>query len=213
MNQPPVSSFTVVDIEKWARKDIFSFYRTYQDPFFHVTAGVDMTGLKDSAGKMPGMFFLSYMHAALTALNQTEALKLRFHHQGVVCYDTIHCGCTVMREDETFGFVFFPFISDREAFLAEAMPRLEAGKRSKGLIPLDARPDVAFFSVLPWIHFTSFKNAHFEHQNDAFPRIVFGKGEYRNDRLIVPVAAEVNHALVDGLHLGRFYTALEALTR
>jgi chloramphenicol O-acetyltransferase type A len=212
MNQPAISTYKTIDIDTWVRKDIYAFYRTYQDPFFHVTAAVDMTGLKQSAAKAPGIFFLSYLHAALTALNQTEALRLRFHAQGVVCYDTIHCGCTVMREDETFGFVFFPFYYDLAEFIEEAKPRLEAGKKAKGLIPLDARPDVAFFSVLPWIHFSSFKNAHLEHQNDAFSRIVFGKGELKDDRFIVPVAAEVNHALVDGLHLGQFYRRLENIT-
>lgn len=209
MTDPLISDFRPVELSTWPRADIFHFYRNYEDPFFHVTVPVKITGLKQNAPKGEGLFFLSYLHAALTALNQTEALRNRFTQEGLACYDIIHAGCTVMREDETFGFGFFPFAEDRAEFIASSLPRLKAQRNGKGLFPLDERPDVAFFSVLPWISFTSFKNAHHQSRDDGFPRVVFGKGYQQNGDWYLPVAVEVHHALVDGLHVGRFYERLE----
>ena len=41
------------------------------------------------------------------------------------------------------------------------------------------------------------------------PRITWGRISSRNDGWTMPVAVQVHHALVDGLHLGRFYDALQ----
>ncbi|MCB0574850.1 MAG: hypothetical protein KDC61_09825 [Saprospiraceae bacterium] len=37
------------------------------------------------------------------------------------------------------------------------------------------------------------------------PKIVFGKYFASGDRLLMPVSVEVHHALMDGLHAGRFF--------
>lgn len=206
---PPISPCTEVDFSSWPRTEIFHFFRHFEDPFFHVTVPVPVTGLKEKAGKGEGRFFLSYLHAALGALNETPALQLRFHREGAARYETIHAGCTVLREDKTFGFVFFPWEPDREKFIQEGIEGIREGKQATGLTPFDERPDVAFFSVLPWVSFTSFKNAHRQSNNDGFPRIVFGKAFLQNETWMLPVAVEVHHALVDGLDIGLFYQSLE----
>ena len=210
-NHTPISSFEEVDFQSWPRTEIFHFFREYEDPFFHVTVPVSVKGLKNQAGKGEGRFFLSYLHAALRALNETPSLKLRFHREGAARYETIHAGCTVLRADQTFGFVFFPWEQDREKFIQDGLEYIKEGKESKGLTPFDERPDVAFFSVLPWISFTSFKNAHRQSWNDGFPRIVFGKAWQQGDDWMLPVAIEVHHALVDGVDVGTFYQKLESI--
>lgn len=209
MSNTPISKAEEIDFHTWPRTEIFHFFRNFEDPFFHVTVPVRVTGLKNSAGKGEGRFFLSYLHAALQALNDTPALKLRFHREGAARYETIHSGCTVLREDNTFGFVFFPWETNRENFIQNGLEYIQVGKKSKGLTPFDERPDVAFFSVLPWIAFTSFKNAHRQSQDDGFPRIVFGKAYQQGEDWFLPVALEVHHALVDGLDAGIFYQNLE----
>lgn len=210
-NLTPISGFQKIDFAIWPRADIFHFFREYEDPFFHVTVPVKVTALKQKAGKGEGRFFLSYLHAALQALNETPALTLRFYSETAVRYDVIHAGCTVLREDQTFGFVFFPWEIDREVFIQNGIEYIREGKKSTGLTPFDDRPDVAFFSVLPWVSFTSFKNAHRQSRNDGFPRIVFGKAYPQGEDWFLPVALEVHHALVDGLDAGLFYQNMEKI--
>jgi chloramphenicol O-acetyltransferase type A len=71
------------------------------------------------------------------------------------------------------------------------------------------RDDVIYHTTLPWLSFTSFAHARTKGRGDSVPRIVFGKFSKEGDRLMMPISVEVHHALVDGLHVGRFFNNLE----
>ena len=71
------------------------------------------------------------------------------------------------------------------------------------------REDVIYHTTLPWISFTSFAHARNKGRGDSIPRIVFGKFTSVNERVLLPISVEVHHALMDGLHVGRFLTRLE----
>jgi chloramphenicol O-acetyltransferase type A len=43
------------------------------------------------------------------------------------------------------------------------------------------------------------------------PKIVFGRHREAGGRRWMPVSVEVHHALVDGLHVGRFFERFQAL--
>jgi len=43
------------------------------------------------------------------------------------------------------------------------------------------------------------------------PRIAFGKFTSENERTRLPISIEVHHALMDGLHVGRFLARLEEM--
>ena len=87
---------------------------------------------------------------------------------------------------------------------------LERVKSEAGpLDPQDDRDDLIHYSVIPWVAFTSFAHARRWGTDDAVPKIVFGKHREVGDRRLMPVSVEVHHALVDGLHVGRFYEALQ----
>lgn len=44
---------------------------------------------------------------------------------------------------------------------------------------------------------------------DSNPRITWGKAEIRGGRTVLPLTLLCHHALVDGLHISRFYAALD----
>jgi chloramphenicol O-acetyltransferase type A len=73
--------------------------------------------------------------------------------------------------------------------------------------------DLLYFTTLPWISFTSFKHAHDPRINASIPRITIGKFTKNASKVLLPVHVEVNHALCDGLHVGRFFHALEKRTQ
>jgi chloramphenicol O-acetyltransferase type A len=62
---------------------------------------------------------------------------------------------------------------------------------------------VVYHSVLPWFRFTAYNNALPGH--DSIPRIVFGQVTREGRRMMMPVAVEVHHAVVDGLDVAKFY--------
>jgi len=71
------------------------------------------------------------------------------------------------------------------------------------------RDDLIYFTVLPWVSFTSFAHARTPGRGESVPRIAFGKFTVENKRTLLPISVEVHHALMDGLHVGRFLSKLE----
>ena len=48
-------------------------------------------------------------------------------------------------------------------------------------------------------------------RDDSVPRVVWGKYVKKDERVTLHIAVEVNHRLVDGLHIGQFARQLTAL--
>ena len=74
--------------------------------------------------------------------------------------------------------------------------------------------DLIYFSCLPWMDVTAVTNERDllapNARDDSIPRICWGKYTLENDRVYLGISVEVNHRLIDGVHIGRF---AEALTR
>jgi chloramphenicol O-acetyltransferase type A len=64
------------------------------------------------------------------------------------------------------------------------------------------RFDLIYYSVIPWVSFTSFKHASRLDRTQTIPRIVFGKIFRDGDRMLMPLSVEANHTVMDGIHVG-----------
>jgi chloramphenicol O-acetyltransferase type A len=73
----------------------------------------------------------------------------------------------------------------------------------------DPSDDRIHFTTLPWLSFTSFSHARNWRREDSIPKIAFGKFVKENQRTLLPFSVEVHHALMDGLHVGRYVSRLE----
>lgn len=69
--------------------------------------------------------------------------------------------------------------------------------------------DLVYLSCLPWFDLTCCMNERNFDKDDAIPRITWGKYVRQDDRETLGLSIEVNHRFVDGVHLGRFYEALQ----
>lgn len=196
---------TLFDTTTWNRRSTYEFFKNYDDPFFNITATVDVTTLQRRCMEEKGSFFIESLYCSLRAANETEAFRLRLADDRVLLYDTIHAGATVLLTDETFRFCYFDYRPEREQFIAEAQVCIEQAINSPALDPRDEAIDLIHYSVIPWVSFTGFKHARRWIKGDSVPKIVFGKYFASGDRLLMPVSVEVHHALMDGLHAGRFF--------
>ena len=71
------------------------------------------------------------------------------------------------------------------------------------------RIDMIYYSVIPWVSFTSFKHANSGDNRQTVPRMVFGKMFDQGDRRLMPFSVEVHHALMDGYHVGRYFNLFQ----
>lgn len=203
--------FTRVDTEKWSRRHAYAFFKNFDDPFFNITATVDVTACYRRCREEHSSFFLNYLYWSLRAANEVEAFRLRLRHGDVVCYDTVHAGSTILMPDETFRFCYFDFRADLETFVREGLMLIDRERNNPGLDARDEAYDMIHYSVIPWISFSSFKHARRWGREDSIPKIVFGKFAEQGGKLLMPVSVEVHHALMDGIHVGRYFECFQQM--
>lgn len=202
----------IIDINRWNRKEHFEFFKDYSQPFFGITTDIDVTIAYQKSKKSNFSFFLYYLHKSLVAINSLEPFRYRITEDGeIVVYDVIRAGATINRPDGTFSFSYIPFHKDYGDFEKGAKPIIEEVRATKGLPYTDRSQDVAYFSAIPWIKFTSIEHATNNRVIDSVPKIAFGKWEEKDGLKRMPVSVHVHHALMDGLHVGEFYSLFQKL--
>lgn len=203
-----------LDVTRWARRDLFQFFLHFDNPYFNVCARVDVTKLLDLLRSRPDVSVtLAYHYFALRVANEIEPFRYRLRDGKVLVHDVINAGTIVLLPNESFNFTYFDYHQDFEKFITKAQRAVN--EVQKGDQPLSPRPDdnAIHFTTLPWVSFTSFAHARNWGREDSVPKIAFGKFLKENGRILLPISVEVHHALMDGLHVGRFLTRLEEMLK
>ena len=199
-----------LDLTNWARRDLFEFFRSYDNPYFNVCAKVDITKLVALVRERPGVrISLALHYFSLRVANEIEPFRYRLKDEKVFVYDVVSGGTTVLLPNESFAYAYFEYEPDFEKFLSDMGKAVDDVRNGSGVLKPTMRDDVIYHSTLPWISFTSFAHARKKGRGDSVPRIVFGKFIKEDERVMVPISVEVHHALMDGLHVGRYFNRLE----
>jgi len=199
-----------LDLETWPRRDLFEFFRGYQNPYFNICTQLDITRLMAFLRDRPGVSVsLAYHYFALRIANAIEPFHYRLEgDDSVIIHEVINGGTTVLLPNETFTYAYFDYHEDFHQFTTEAGAAIER-VRAEGSLKPTMRYDLIYFTTLPWVSFTSFAHARTPGRGESIPRIAFGKFLRDGDRIHLPISVEVHHALMDGLHVGRFFISLE----
>ena len=200
-----------IEIEGWSRKEHFEFFSTFAAPFHGVNVEMDMSIAYEQAKKKSQSFFLYYLYRALRVMNEIENFRIRIENGVPYLYDQVHISTTILRVDETFGFSYIDFNEDESLFVEEAKKEIEKVKNSTGLDSDGARINEVHCSALPWVNFTALSHARNFAYPDSCPKISFGKSVDNNGLKTMAISLHVHHALVDGLHVGRFMERYQAL--
>jgi chloramphenicol O-acetyltransferase type A len=206
------SSLRYLDTATWPRRDAFDYFRHFDKPYFNLCARVDAAPLKAAVRALGmGSFSLAYHYLALRLANNIEPFRYRLRGDRVLILASQDGGATVLRDDDSFGFARLPAERDYGRFVAPASAAIRAARqREAGFEPRTEDDALVHFTTLPWVHFSSFSHARNWKREDAVPKISFGRADADGQRLWLPVSVEVHHALMDGLHVGRFFQQLEA---
>jgi chloramphenicol O-acetyltransferase type A len=201
-----------LDIETWSRRQQFEFFKDFDNPFFNICVNVDVTPLLALTHEAKSIsFFIAYHFLSMKAANEVEPFRYRLRGDRVFVHDHIHAGTTLLLADESFTFVYFDFEADFEAFHTRAKAAVERAQAGKSrLDEREGQDDLIHHSVIPWMTFTSISHARNWGRQDSVPKIAFGKYQADGERIKMPISVEVHHALMDGLHVGRYFEKLES---
>ncbi len=193
-----------LNIETWNRKPHFEHFNRFNDPYFAVVNHLDVTKAYQYSRDTEVSFFALYLFTCMKAINAVENMRYRIEDDKVVIHDVIHASATISREDNTFGCTFIHFSEEFEIFYENLKREKKRVLNSTDLFPPINSEDCIYCSSLPWFSFTGHKEPHLGIK-ESVPKLAFGKFEKKDEKLMMPVSIAVNHALVDGYHVGLFF--------
>jgi len=201
----------VIDRETWARREHFALYRVFDHPHFGLSANVDVTAFLPAIRERGGSLTVAMVYVIARAANAIPEFRYRIRGEEVVEHDVVHPGTTILVNEEMFTFAMFDYATDYAVFAAKAQEKI-AYVREHPSLDVDARrDDWLFMTPIPWVSFTSFMHPVHLQPPSSIPLFAWGKFFGDGERLMMPLQAQGHHALMDGLHMGKFYENVQEL--
>lgn len=193
----------------------FEYFRSMNHPHFSLCAEVDVTPLIEWARERGARTTSAIVWGLARAANEVARFRWRIRGDRIVEHDVVHPSFSVAVDDEgveAFSFCEVEFSPDPEAFAERAEARMDEVRVRPVFEDEPGRDDYLFMSAIPWVRFTGVTHAMSYHPHDSVPRVTGGRFLEEGGRVTMPLSVQAHHALVDGVHAGRFFETVEALS-
>ena len=198
-----------IDLENWPRRKHFELYMGFEHPRFEISAHLDITSYYKLARQHKISFTVGLVYLVSRAANQIPEFRQRIRGKGVVQHHLVHPSFTILVDDDIFSFCYVDYHSEFTVFEQRASLAIQQVKEQVELEDEPGRDDYLFLTSIPWVSFTSLSHPMPTHPGDCIPRISWGKFYQESEILKMPLSVDAHHALVDGLHVGRFFIEME----
>ena len=202
-----MSAMKRIDLDTYPRRDHFNHFCAMAYPYAGVTVDVDVTDLLSLCREKGYSFYLMVLHAVALAADEVPEFRRRIDHGGIVEYDECPTSHIELKPDGTYAYCTLRHHMPLAEYLAQAESARTAAREGGSIEEEDDVQSMYFISTLPWLHYTQLIQpvACGEESN---PRITWGKYQANDKgRMMMPLSVLVHHALVDGIHIAKFYEA------
>lgn len=207
--------FEPVDPEKWERKAYFDYYNDIIKCKYTLNANIDITDLVSESKKRQLKFFPVFLYAIMRSVNQNKEFRMSYDENNQLGYwNYVLPSYAIFHEDDkTFSDIWSEYHKDFGNFYQTVSDDMEKYKDVKGVkARLDRPANFCAVSALPWLSFSSFSQDTYESSNFLFPLIRFGKYYQEQNKILIPVAVFVNHAVADGYHTSKLINDVQDFT-
>lgn len=205
---------TLIDTNAWPRRQHFEHYRHVVPCTYGMTVELDVTAFTETLGRSSWRTYIAQIWAIATIVNRHDEFKMCLNANGEpATWATVHPSFTVFNaKRETFATVWAPYDHDFARFHEAAAAIATEHSRAVDLFPQGAPPPNTFdVSSLPWVSFTGF-NLNVDGVRDHFaPIFTLGRYTENGNQVLLPLAVQMHHAVVDGFHTARFINELQIL--
>ncbi|GHU02047.1 chloramphenicol acetyltransferase [Alphaproteobacteria bacterium] len=202
------------DMKTWERRELAEYFRGFMTSRYDVGALVDAARLYQFARDTGRSFYLCTLYCLMRATNAVPEFRQRIVGDQVVEFDSVGALAAIMNKgDNIFREMQVPFAPTLAEWHAQAAAirdeTLSSGRVGMALTDTDREfLPFATYSCAPWVHFSAMAGAvRAPHQTQ--PVFVWGKTKQSGAALLLPLSMQLSHILVDGVHCGRFFAALE----
>jgi chloramphenicol O-acetyltransferase type A len=201
----------VLDLRTWSRREQFQVFSAFDQPHFGLCANVDLTTFRPAVKQEGVPFTVALVYVLARAANALPEFRYRIRAGTVVEHEIVHPSFTLLVDDDHFSFCTTGYFVDFCEFAANAAARMAYVKEHPKLKDEPGQDNLLFMTALPWVSFTSFAHPMRLNPADSVPRFAWGKYFPEGDRLTMPLSVQGHHALMDGIHVARYYERVQEL--
>lgn len=212
MNNTPI--FQKIDLKNWERKEYFDHYLNKVKCSYSITAEIEISELLPQCKKNNIKLFTAMTYLITTAVNQIAELRTCFNQKGELgIWDFMSPSYTVFQDDsKTFTNIWTRYDRNFQIFNRDLMLDIETYSNVKKFLAKENEPENVFpISCIPWVNFTGF---NLNIKNDS-PYLcpIFTLGQFRKEqnKIFIPLAAQLHHATCDGWHAGMLFNHIQEL--
>ena len=204
-------TFYPIDYENWPRRAYFEHYFSAAPCTYSITANLDITLLLERVKTYHLRLYPVLIYGISKAVNERREFTMSVDEHGVLgWFDTVNPSYTVFHKDnESFSSIWTEYHADFHTFYNHCIEDMT----TYGSVHFpDAKPACGnqfTISCIPWTTFTGF---HLNIQNayDYLPPIfTIGKYFSESEKMLLPIALQVHHAVCDGFHSTRLLNSLQ----
>ena len=205
-------SMTKIDADRWERREAYEFFSRISNPFYMVTFRADVTPLYAYTKPRGLSFYKGMIWACTEALNGVEAFRMAIRGGQVVLLPRRDPSFTDLKPGSgRFHIVTVRHEENIDSFCREA-DRVSRAQRAF-IDPAKESDALVYYSCLPWIELTALTNERDLSApgalEDSIPRVAWGRYVEEGGHKKLGLSMEVNHRLIDGIHIGQFAAELE----
>jgi len=199
----------IIDLKTWPRREHFEVFRTFDHPHFNMCANVDITTFFTFV-KLHGLSFnLAIVYILTRTANAISEFRYRIRGEAMVEHEIVHPSSTIMGKEDVFSFCTMEYVEKFSDFTTRNSEKISDVQERPRLLGEDQdRDDLLFMTAIPWVSFTSFMHP-LKLPVDSIPRFAWGKFFKDSNTLKMPLSVQAHHALMDGLHMGRYFEKVQ----
>jgi chloramphenicol O-acetyltransferase type A len=198
-----------IDLSTWRRREQFQKFITFSYPHFNLCADLDLSAFLPAIKAREISPTVAIVYLIARVANELPEFRYRIHGEQVVEHEVVHPSATILAKDDLFSFCTVPYTPDFSTFAADARQRIDHVKEHPTLQDEPGQDNLLFMSAIPWVAFTSFMHPIHLQPVDSVPRFAWGKFTRQGDVWSMPLSVQVHHALMDGIHVARYYEVIQ----
>ena len=202
-----------IDMQTWSRRHHFRLFSTFNHPHFNMCVNVDVTAFYPFVKRQRYSLTVAMVYLIARAANAIPQFKHRIRGEQVVEHEIVNPGFTILIDEDLFSFCFIEYAEDFSEFARRAATNIAYVKAHPTLEGNAEKDDVLYMTSIPWVSFTSFTHPMQFHPADSIPRFAWGKYFQEGDTWKMPLGVQGHHALMDGIHMGRYYETVQDYLR
>ena len=198
-----------IDFNTWERKEHYKFFEKVDNPQFNICMNLDVTNFLKFVKENKLPFYYSMIYASTYIMNSIEDFRYKIRDGKIILHDELKPSFTDMKKGNRLFKIVTSSLDTNIINFSDKAKVISSAQENYFPTCDFEQDELIYFSCLPWISFTSLSNEIVMNKEDSIPRISFGKYFEQDNKILLPYSIQVNHMLLDGIHVGDYINKLQ----